>query len=86
MDSTAAILLLAVASRLLNSSDISTCKIDLESITLYTKSVQKLQRRLNANRDALSEGVIIAVLEFAWYDVRTSILRHHEKLLIAQSF
>jgi hypothetical protein len=49
-------------------------KENLEAITLYTKSVQCLQKRLQTPVDGLSEGVIVSVLEFAFYDVRKLIL------------
>jgi hypothetical protein len=40
-----------------------------EAIKLYTKSIQSLQKRIQTPVEGLSQGVIVSVLEFAYYDV-----------------
>jgi hypothetical protein len=74
LDSTAFFVTLANASRLISQKYPFEPKESPEAITLYTKSIQCLQKRLQTPVDGLSEGVIVSVLEFAYYDVRKLIL------------
>lgn len=71
LDSTAFFITLAYASRLINQSHPIEPKESSEAIKLYTKSIQCLQRRLQTPVEGLSDGVIISILEFAYYDVRS---------------
>lgn len=69
-DSTAFLITLANASRVIGQYPPYGTKETPEAITYYTKSVRSLQGRIESLEDRLSEGVIVAVLEFAYYDVR----------------
>lgn len=68
-DSTASLITLANASRVIGRSTTCGIKETPEAITYDTKSVRSLQRRIDSLEERLSEGVIIAALEFAYYDV-----------------
>jgi hypothetical protein len=70
LDSTAFFVTLAYASRLINQTHPFEPRESSEAITLYTRSIQCLQKRLQAPIEGLSDGVIITILEFAYYDVR----------------
>ena len=74
LDSTAFFVALANASRLISQKHPFEPKESPEAITLYTKSIQSLQKRLQTPVDGLSEGVIVSVLEFAYYDVGKLII------------
>ncbi|KAE8548275.1 hypothetical protein EYB25_010069 [Talaromyces marneffei] len=67
-DSTAFLITLANASRVIGQYPPYGTKETPEAITYYTKSVRSLQGRIESLEDRLSEGVIVAVLEFAYYD------------------
>jgi hypothetical protein len=79
LDSTAFFVTLAHASRLMTQQDPIKPKQSSEAIELYAKSIQCLQKRLKVPKEGTSDGVIITILEFAYYDVRPpktfSILR-----------
>ncbi|KAE9378251.1 hypothetical protein N431DRAFT_399808 [Stipitochalara longipes BDJ] len=68
LDSTAFFVTLAYASRLINQQHPIEPKQSSEAIELYTKSVQCLQKRLQIPKEGTSDGVIITILEFAYYD------------------
>lgn len=68
-DSTAFLITLANASRMIDRYTPCGINETPEAITYYTKSVRSLQRRIDSLEEQLSEGVMIAVLEFAYYDV-----------------
>lgn len=68
-DSMAFLITLANASRMIGRYTACVNNESPEAITYYTKSVRSLQRRIESLEEQLSEGVIIAVLEFAYYDV-----------------
>jgi hypothetical protein len=69
-DSTAFLITLANACRVIDQYTPCGIKETPEAITYYTKSVRCLHRRIESLEDRLSEGVLVAVLEFAYYDVR----------------
>jgi hypothetical protein len=77
LDSTAFCVTLATASRLINQKHPLEPKESSEAIKLYTKSIQCLQKRLQTPVDGLSKGVIVSVLEMAYYDVRNLLLPKH---------
>ncbi|KUL89219.1 hypothetical protein ZTR_03658 [Talaromyces verruculosus] len=68
LDSTAFLITLANASRLIGRYTPCGVMETPEAIAYYTKSVRALQRRIDSLEERLSEGVIVAVLEFAYYD------------------
>jgi hypothetical protein len=74
LDSTAFLITLANASRVIGRYTPCGVMETPEAITYYTKSVRALQRRIDSLEERLSEGVIVAVLEFAYYDV-SKVLR-----------
>jgi hypothetical protein len=74
LDSTAFFFSLAYASRLLNQRHPIEPKQCSEAIKLYTTSIQCLQKRLQMSVEGTSDGIIITILEFAYYDVRCSHL------------
>ncbi|EED14443.1 hypothetical protein TSTA_106530 [Talaromyces stipitatus ATCC 10500] len=75
-DRTAFLVILGLASRVLNLLTCSESKEHPEATTYYTKSVRALQRRIENAEDRLSEGVIVTVLEFAYYDNLSRWLIH----------
>jgi hypothetical protein len=70
LDSAAFFVTLAHASRLINKQHPNEPKQSSEAVELYTKSIQCLQKRLQMPKEGTSDGVIITILEFAYYDVR----------------
>ena len=77
LDSTAFFVTLAYASRLITQQDPIKPKQSSETVELYTKSIQCLQKRLKMPKEGTSDGVIITILEFAYYDVRLLTLAQH---------
>ena len=73
LDSTAICITLADVSRVFSQKYLMEPKESAEAIALYTGSIQCLQKRLQTPVDGLSEGVIVSVIEFAYYDVRRLI-------------
>jgi hypothetical protein len=69
LDSTAFLVTLANASRVINQSYPDEPKESPEAVELYTRSIQCLRKRLQTSAAGVSEGVIITVLEMAYYDV-----------------
>jgi hypothetical protein len=82
LDSTAFFVTLASASRIINQTHPSEPRESSEAITLYTKSIQCLQKRLQAPMEGLGDGVIITILEFAYYDVETLLAPALRTILI----
>ncbi|PMD44507.1 hypothetical protein L207DRAFT_525832 [Hyaloscypha variabilis F] len=68
LDSAAFFVTLAHASRLINKQHPNEPKQSSEAVELYTKSIQCLQKRLQMPKEGTSDGVIITILEFAYYD------------------
>jgi hypothetical protein len=52
-----------------------------ETLTLYSKSIHCLQTRLQTIVDGLNESVIMSVLTFAYYDVRSSVSKMESQTL-----
>jgi hypothetical protein len=80
-DSTAFLVTLANASRVISQYTLCGIQETPEAITYYTKSVRSLQRRIESLEDRLSEGVIVAVLEFAYYDVSKCLQLNFKSIL-----
>ncbi|PCG99744.1 Hypothetical protein PENO1_051540 [Penicillium occitanis (nom. inval.)] len=74
LDSTAFLITLANASRVIGRYTPCGVQETPEAITYYTRSVRALQRRIDSLEERLSEGVIVAVLEFAYYDISTFMI------------
>jgi len=69
-DSTAFFIMLANAARFISKRYPLEPKESPEAMEFYTQSIQCLQRRIQTPVDGVSLGVIVSVLEFAYYDVR----------------
>jgi len=85
LDSTAFLITLANASRFIGQKQLLESKESHEAITLYTESIQSLQKRLQTPVDGLSNGVIVSVLEFAYYDVKMLILPQFLREILTNS-
>jgi len=68
LDSTAFLVTLANASRVINQSHPDKPKESPEAVELYTRSIQCLQKRLQISTEGVSDGVVITILEMAYYD------------------
>jgi len=77
-DSTAFFIMLANAARLISKRYPFEPKESPEAMTFYTQSIHCLQKRIQTPVDGVSQGVIVSVLEFAYYDVRKLVVSQRD--------